>query len=97
MSLLLSTLRILRESRGGKDVLPAPFPIRIGIFPFQSERKIHTAEAIGKILLVLRLNFQKMEDLADGFGSVDLPFAAIGKILLVLRLNFQKMALQRLS
>ena len=60
VSLLLSTPRILRESRGGKDVLPRPFPIRIGIFSFQREGKIDTAEAVGKVLVVLRLDFQKM-------------------------------------
>src|SRR6266436_1301643 len=60
MPLFLSTPRILREARGCKHVLPRPFPICIGIFPLQSERKIDIAEAVGKVLLMLRLDFQKM-------------------------------------
>ena len=49
---LLAGIGINRPLAGWEDLLPAPFPARVAVFPFQGVGQIHLAESGPQILLM---------------------------------------------
>jgi hypothetical protein len=52
MASLLAGIGVNRPLAGWEDLWPAPFPARVGVFPFQGVRRIHLAEAGPELLLM---------------------------------------------
>jgi len=63
--------RVLRELRGGKDVLPPPLGCRIGILLRDGVGEVDVAHAFGTVLLVLGLYLLQVasEGIVEAFGE----------------------------